>query len=158
MAQRTVLVDAYSYMIRTEDGPQHMTAYRGETVELSEKEIARGESLGALGTPEEALAVAQAASEPASAPDEQLRGFNVDQLVVYLQQHPSEAERLAELEAARGDKQRKGVLDAIDRTIAARDEAIEDELARREAAAEADAAAGQSAPAVPSTTAPALPV
>lgn len=125
--KRTVLVDTYAYMTPVGDERLgrflHNIARRGETIEISTEEAARGESLDALGTEAQAAAAAFAAAEPGVASDEELRGKNVDELSAYLGQHPSEAERIAALEDAR-DRPRGSILKAVERVITTRDEAL----------------------------------
>lgn len=163
LVKRTVMVDAYSWMTRDPDRPldppQHNTAVRGELIEVSPDEAKRGERLGGLGSPEEAAQAALLASEPGSAPDEELRGMNIEQLTAYLGQHPSEAERISDLEATRPKgKVRSTITDLVERTIEARDVAVEEQLARQQAEENAAAAAAAGAPRVPGTSGvPALP-
>lgn len=156
--KRFVLFDVYGWSTPI-DGERlrrdYHLARRGEEIEISEAEAARGEGLGALGTEAEATASASAAAEPPSASDEQLGGMNVDELVAYLGQHPSEAQRIIDLEEAR-ERSRKTVLEPAQRVKVAHEEAVADELERQRAATEAEQAAyaaatggGTGAPTIP---------
>lgn len=150
MVERYVLVDIYAWttpLPRFDGRTQHNVAHRGDIVRVTAEEAARGEGMDppALGTSLEAVTAGSTAVEPGSAVDEELRGMNVEDLVSYLGAHPSEAERIGELEAQR-DRPRKGVTEAVDRVTVARDEA----LAARAAELEANATpAGPGAPTLP---------
>lgn len=154
LVERIVLTDAYSWMTPVAGVPgrwQHNSARRGATVHVSAEEAKRGEELGGLGSLSDLAVVEAAAGEPGSAPDEQLGAYNAEELIAYVGEHPSEAERVRDLEAAR-ERPRKTVAEAIERVIRARDE----ELERRAADAEVARAAAGGAPRVPSG-APSLP-
>lgn len=135
--ERTVVTDIYTWMtpVAGRVVGQHNVAYRGETINVTAEEAERGEKAGGLGTGEEALAAAARSSEPPTWGDDQLRSAKADEVLAYLGQHPSEAERVRTLEAER-TRPRSTVAEAVERVIAARDEAIADAAARREAAAD----------------------
>lgn len=120
MPKRTVLFDLYQYRVPLEGEPgkfDHLTAARGEVIDVDADEAARGEALGALGDPADlALADAERASDEGGVvEDAVLGGYNVDQMAAYLAQHPGEADHVGDLEAARS-RPRKGVLELVDRT------------------------------------------
>lgn len=148
MPTRRVLVDIYSWTEAT--GIPTMpftsrTAVKGAEVDLSNAhpseavEIARGEALGALGSDADAAAALQAEGEPGSVTADQIRSMTADDLVAYLGAHPSEAERIRDLENGRPRGGRKTVLDGVERVIDARDA---DAAERAEQDALARAAAG----------------
>ncbi len=150
LVKRTVLVDRYAYMgpSSTGSGLEHTVAFRGDEIEVSEKEAARGEGLGGLGSPEDHAASVAMSSESPTMPDEQLKAMNAEELVAYIGQHPGEAERLQVLEEDRGARARKSVLSALDDVVVVRNEAVADEAQRRDAAAAAQASG---APTIPTT-------
>lgn len=135
-----VVADAYNWMTPVPGVPgrwQHNTARRGDQLDLDQAEADRGLALNALSTDAAAVAAAEAAAvEPAMWSDEQLGDATVDQLVAYMGQRPSEAERVLALEETR-ERPRKGVMDAAGRISAERDAALADLAEAREAEAEA---------------------
>jgi hypothetical protein len=163
LVDRIVLTDTYSWMTPVEGVPgrwQHNSARRGDSISVSAEEAKRGEALGGLGDSADLAVTAAAAAEPATAPDEQLQGYTVEELIAYVGERPSEAERVRALEAAR-EKPRKTVAEAMERVIRARDEELarraeEDEAARAADAEAAARAAATGAPTVPAG-APRLP-
>lgn len=140
LVERVVVTDIYTWMtpLAGRTVGQHNVAHRGDTIKVTPEEAERGEKLGGLGTEADAVAAAARSSEPATWGDDQVNSASVDELVAYLGQHPSEAERIRTLEAERR-RPRKTIAEATERVIAARDEAIADAAARREDAAAADA-------------------
>lgn len=134
-----VLFDAYNWQTPREGQPgkfHHNRALRGDVIDVSDDEAARGLALGALSASALDSAKAETESgEPRAWGDEQLRGANADDLIAYVGQRPSEAERVQELENKRS-RPRKTVLEAIERIIDARDV----ELERLADVADADAA------------------
>lgn len=159
MPKRFVLFDVIGWSTPIEgrlDGRRdYHSARRGEEVDLPDSEVERLEALGAVGTQAEATASASAAAEPPSASDEQLASMNVEELVAYLGQHPSEAQRVVTLEEGR-EKPRKGVLEPAQRVQVAHEEAVADQLEAERAAAEREQAA-YAATTGASTGAPTIP-
>jgi hypothetical protein len=145
MPKMVVLTDVFTWSRPATGFPkgEYCIAKRGETIEVTVAVAERGRTLGALGTHEE-LAAAQVATSGLEAtgpvPDEQIRAMHVDEIAVFLQQNPGAAEHVAELEAQRGDKARKGVAEIVERVIAER----EREIAERARQAELEAAAAAS--------------
>lgn len=144
LVDRTVIFDVYGWLTPSNDPkrPHAHTARRGEVIHISQAEADRGEELGALGDAED-LAHIEAAGgvsadgipgEPvtSSVSDEQLGGYNVDDMVVHLGQYPNDVDRVVALEQGR-DKPRKGVLDAADKVKAAYEQAIADQVSALEA-------------------------
>lgn len=123
----------------------HHLARRGETIEVPESEYERLNALGAIGSAAD-LEVAQTrVEEGATLPDTQLDSSNADELVAYLGQHPTEAQRVIDLELSREErkvgKARKSVVAAAERVKAVYEAEIEERLeAERERAADEQAA------------------
>lgn len=132
-----VLADAYSWSTPIEGRPDrrdYHTARKGDRIELSDEEAARGLALAAEGNGGLSLEAADveaavaASTEPPSWSDEQLDSASRDDTVAYLAQHPSEAGRIAAREASREDRKlkvRKTILEAAERTQAAYDDEVE---------------------------------
>lgn len=156
MPKLYVIADRHMWMTPLEGLPgrfQHNTAFRGDLIDVTDAEAKRGLELGVLSKEAGDLVEASArSSEPRPWGNEQLAGANVDDIVAYVGQRPSEAERVLDAENARS-RPRKGVLEAVERVIDARDAELErlavlqedEQLAREE---EARARAG-GAPAIP---------
>lgn len=142
LTERTVLFDVYCWLTPTDDPkrPDQHVARRGDVIEISAAEAERGESLGALGSPEDLAEIEAAANgvddsgapKVSSVPDEQLAGMNVETLVAHLGQFPQDVDRVVALEEQRG-KPRKGVLEAAEKVRAAYEEAIAEQVAALEA-------------------------
>ena len=99
MPMRTVLFDTYAWMEPGEGGRyEHRTAHRGETIDVSEAEVARGEAAGALGTPED-LAAADYAAGLWS--DDQLVYASTEELRAYVAERPAERARVLGLDFVR---------------------------------------------------------
>lgn len=156
MPKLYVIADRHMWMTPIEGMPgrfQHNTAFRGDQIDVSDAEAKRGLDLGVLSTEAGDLVAAGArASEPRPWGDEQLAGANADDIVVYIGQRPSEAERVLDAEQARS-RPRKTVLEAAERVIDARDAELERlaVLQEEEARAREDEARARAggAPAIP---------
>lgn len=122
MAKRIVLFDRYTWTVRDPSarrGWRVRRAYRGEEIDVSDAEAARGEALGALGTQADldtvvAAEAAKVADTWQPADDDTVEQMNVAQVHAYLnavpeEHHAEEVERIIELEQLR-DKPRTGVL------------------------------------------------
>lgn len=141
LVQRYVLFDVYGWSTTipgSVDRRDYHVARKGELIEVSAEEAARGEALGALSAQADDVEAAVAAStEPPSWSDEQLDSANVEDTVAYLVQHPSESRRVADAEETRSDRKlkvRKGVLEAAERIGAAYDDQVAADAEAREAA------------------------
>lgn len=120
-----VIADYHSWMTpipgRIDGRQQHNTAKRGDRITVTDEEANRGIDLGTLSVdPVDLVTVEAEALEPVSWEDPQLRSANVAELIAYMAQRPSEAERVLELEQAQS-RPRKGVLEAGERIVEARD-------------------------------------
>lgn len=148
LVERTVVTDIYTWMtpIPGRLVGQHNVAYRGDVIKISLDEAIRGGRAGGLGTGADAAAAAARSSEPPAWGDDQVNSASAVDIIAYLGQHPSEAERIRDLEAGRR-RPRSSVAEAVERIIAARDEAIADAAARHADAAAADAEATPGDPA-----------
>lgn len=138
LVERTVTVDVYSWQGDLIPGTYRREVFmarRGQTVRLTPDEAARGDSLGALGTIAQAM-TAEQASGVLHVTDEQLRSMNVNPLLAHVGQNPTEAERVRTIEA--DGRNRKTVLQGLDRIIAERDAAIEEAAHLEQQAREAD--------------------
>lgn len=159
-----VLADIYGWSTPLPGRPDRLeqhVARKGDRIDVTDDELARGLALAAAGNgglsqdaadAEDAVA---SSAEPPSWDDAQLDSANVDDTVAYLAQHPSEARRVTDVEQSRSDrglKPRKGVLDAAERIHAAYLEQIEADAAERADADDAEqrayaATSGSSSPA-----------
>lgn len=159
MPDRVVLTDVYNWT-ELPDQPanplrpfEHHSARKGETITVTDTEAARGEALGALGSEEDynRTAIADATGAGGNAPDAQLESYNVQQLQAYLQEHPTEADRIEALELKR-ERPRSTVLDGIERTRRFMAAELEARRAEQEAEAErqaAEAGTPETPPAIP---------
>lgn len=162
--RRYVITDVYGWSTeipgRIDGRRDHHVARKGDTIDVTEEEAARGEALDALSADAGDLEASIAsAAEPPSWDANQLDSANVEDTVAYLAQHPSEAAGVLALEQKRderGLKVRKGVVGAAERIQAAYDEQLEaDALARQQAeddeqrAFAASSGAASSAPRIP---------
>jgi hypothetical protein len=113
-------VDTYCWITGDPEkrhGRQYNSAERGETIEVSEKEAARGDELGFLSVPEDAEAALESNAEPevwSPKSDDEIAGLTVEDTLAYLgqvpeDQHDAEVERVLDLEQDR-DKPRAGIL------------------------------------------------
>lgn len=147
-----VLADIYGWSTPLPGRPDRLEQHvgrKGDRIEVSEEELARGLALaaagnGGLSVDEGDVDAAFAASvEPPSWDDMQLDSANVEDTVAYLVQHPSEAPRVLDRERSRperGQKTRKGVVESAERVHAehtAELEAVADERAQAEEAEQA---------------------
>lgn len=163
MPKTTVLFDVVQW---TSDPPapgqkrESHLARKGEEIDIPRDELDRLEALGAVGSAAEGVSALAAGAEAASWDDTQLDSSNVDDIVVYLGQHSSEADRVLEAERTREvrnvGKVRATVIKAAERVKAARDQEIEDRLEAEEAARDAEqrayentTGASSGAPAIP---------
>jgi hypothetical protein len=161
-----VLADVYAWSTPIAGRPDrvdHHVARKGELIDVSDDEAARGLALAAEGNgglstdAADAAGAIAASAEPPSWSDEQLASANVDDTVAYLTQHPSEAARVLDAESARTDrKPRKTVLEAAERVQTTYEEELAAQAEQREADVDAEQRAYAST-AGASTAAPRIP-
>lgn len=112
-----VVFDVYTWQTpgaRAADGPTHNRAFRGDHITVSAKEFERGYGYGALAREADAPA-AQAERNELEAgvfSDEELSGLSAEELIAYVGQHPTEAQRVFLLEQQRSRGPRKTVVAA----------------------------------------------
>lgn len=142
------------------DRANHHLARRGETIEVPESEYDRLNALGAVGSAQDLEVAQDHAEEGASWADEQVDSANVEDLIAYLGQHPTEAQRVLDAELSREErkvgKARKGVVGAAEKVkavyddeMAARLEAQQEEADLEQAAYQASQGASSPAPTLP---------
>lgn len=122
LVKRTVLVDGFSYSLPglAPNSRDYFLGRKGEEIEVEQLDADRGESVGALGSPEELPPVleADAAAVDGRPSDDELARLSVAQIHAYLTQNPSDLDRVERLENER-EKPRSGVLDAVNATRSA---------------------------------------
>ena len=114
MAKRTVVIDLFNYQLpipgTTPTRYSHHRAYRGETLDFPAAVVKRGDELGALADPDDAVEV-MAAIDGESGPlpataegDAELATWAADGLIAYVTQNPGESARVYALEQKRSGK------------------------------------------------------
>lgn len=123
----TVTIRHASFKYTDEDG-RHQVAFRGQTVDIPQDEVKRGEAFNAFtdgGEPEDNGTMSALSAE---ATDQEriawVKQAKVDEVGEYLDEHPDQAEAILDAEhqaAKEQDKEpRVGVVKAVEQVVAAR--------------------------------------
>src|SRR5438105_4354187 len=109
MPKRTVLVDVHNYRIPSELANRFdtLSAYKGQEIDVSDEEAARGEKLGSLGSPEQ---LAARETQGTRWTDEEIAEASPTDLQMYVQQNPDDHDRVLDIENQR-PRPRKAVLE-----------------------------------------------